>query len=213
MSDTEDFFKDTTPAEIPTELPAIAGDMGSLMQQANFLSQSTIIPEAYRNKPANCLIALEFANRIGCNFLTAAQSLYIISGKPSWSSQFLISAWNTCGRYTSIKYQMFGTEKDGNEFGCIAYSTEIESGERLESPKITIGMANGEGWSKKNGSKWIHLKPLMLRYRAAAFLIRLYAPELTFGLHTREEMEDIVNVTPSKKSKAEEAWENNNGSI
>ena len=108
---------------------------------------------------------------------------------------------------------MFGTEKDGNEFGCIAYSTEIESGERLESPKITIGMANGEGWSKKNGSKWIHLKPLMLRYRAAAFLIRLYAPELTFGLHTREEMEDIVNVTPSKKSKAEEAWENNNGSI
>ena len=211
MSDTEDFFKDTTPAEIPTDLPALAGDMGNLMQQANFLSQSTIIPEAYRNKPANCLIALEFANRIGCNFLTVMQGVYTIQGRPSWSSQFLISAWNTCGRFTPIKYKMFGTEADGMDFGCVAYSTEIETGEVLESPKITMQMAKDEGWSTKNGSKWRTMSSLMIRYRAAAFLIRLYAPELTFGIHTREEVEDMTNVTPQKKSKAEEAWENNNG--
>jgi hypothetical protein len=209
----DDFFNTPAVAETTTELPAIAGDMGNLMQQANFLAQSTIIPEAYRNKPANCLIALEFSNRIGCNFLTAAQSLFIIQGRPSWSSQFLISAWNTCGRYTPIKYKMFGEEEDGDAFGCIAYSKEIETGELVEGPKVTVGMANGEGWTKKNGSKWIHLKPLMIRYRAATFLIRLYAPELTFGLHTREEVEDITNVTPQRESLAENAWKEKNASI
>ena len=104
---------------------------------------------------------------------------------------------------------MFGTEADGMDFGRVAYSTEIETGEVLESPKITMQMAKDEGWSTKNGSKWRSMAPLMIRYRAAAFLIRLYAPELTFGIHTREEVEDMTNVTPQKKSKAELAWEEN----
>jgi hypothetical protein len=41
---------------------------------------------------------------------------------------------------------------------------------------------------------------LMLRYRAAAFFARLYAPDITLGMLTVEEAEDIVtvrNVTPN----------------
>lgn len=201
MSDTEDFFNE--PAEINTELPAITTDMGNLMQQADFLSRSNIIPATYQRKPENCFLALEFANRIGCNVMTVMQNMYQIQGRPSWSSQFLISTWNTCGRYTPIKYKI---SDDGNS--CVAYSTEIETGEVLEGPKITMQMAKEEGWSTKNGSKWKTMPELMIRYRAAAFLIRLYAPELTFGIHTREEIEDITiqNVTPQRESVAEKAW-------
>ena len=119
----DDFFKTPAPVETPEiNMPAIAGDMNGLMQQAQFLSNSTIIPATYQRKPENCFIALEFAQRIGCNFMTVMQNMYSIKGKPSWSSQFLISTWNTCGRYTPIKYKVFGTEGDGMSFGCIAYS-------------------------------------------------------------------------------------------
>jgi len=202
----DDFFNTPAAAEVNSELPAAVGDMGNLMQQAQFLSNSTIIPATYQRKPENCFIALEFAQRIGCNFMTVMQNMYSISGRPSWSSQFLISTWNTCGKYTPIKYKMIGTEADGMAFGCIAYSKEIETGEILESPKITMQMAKDEGWLTKNGSKWRTMSNLMIRYRAAAFLIRLYAPELTFGLHTREEVEDITNVTPQRESLAEKKW-------
>jgi hypothetical protein len=51
------------------------------------------------------------------------------------------------------------------------------------------------------------LPELMLRYRAAAFLIRTYAPELTMGLHTAEEQYDITNVTPQRESRLEMALE------
>src|SRR5690606_28728464 len=52
-------------------------------------------------------------------------------------------------------------------------------------------MAHAEGWVSKNGSKWKTMPELMIRYRAAAFFGRLYAPEITMGMHTQEEVMDI----------------------
>jgi hypothetical protein len=61
-------------------------------------------------------------------------------------------------------------------------------------------MAKAEGWSTKNGSKWLTMPELMLRYRAAAFFARLYAPDITLGMMTAEEVVDIASerdVTPA----------------
>jgi hypothetical protein len=136
----EDFFAE--PVSPTADLAPLQGDMGKLQQAAEFLSQSTIIPAAYQNKPANVFIAMEFAQRIGCNFMTVAQNLDIIQGKPSWSSKFLISVANECGKYTPIRYEMLG-EEDADSWGCRAYMTEISTGDKLTGPKITIKMANG----------------------------------------------------------------------
>jgi hypothetical protein len=59
-------------------------------------------------------------------------------------------------------------------------------------------MAKKEGWFNRNGSKWQTMPELMLRYRAATFFSRLYCPEITMGMHSREEVEDITyeEVTP-----------------
>jgi len=51
-------------------------------------------------------------------------------------------------------------------------------------------MARAEGWSTKSGSKWKTMPELMLMYRAAAFLIRTYAPELSMGLPSEDELFD-----------------------
>ena len=83
-------------------------------------------------------------------------------------------------------------EKGKPSWGCIAYATDKESGETLESIEVTMQMAADEGWSTKSGSKWKTMPELMLRYRAAAFFTRLYCPEISMGLHTSEEMEDIA---------------------
>jgi hypothetical protein len=53
-------------------------------------------------------------------------------------------------------------------------------------------MANAEGWVSKAGSKWKTMPELMMRYRAAAFFGRLYAPEITMGMHSVEEVVDIT---------------------
>ena len=79
---------------------------------------------------------------------------------------------------------------DGDNRSCIAWTTD-KTGERLEGPPASIAMAKAEGWYAKNGSKWKTMPELMLRYRAAAFFGRLYAPDVLNGMHATEEVEDI----------------------
>ena len=154
-------------------------------RQAKALSVSSLVPEAYRGNIANCLVALEIAHRIGASPLLVAQNLHIIHGRPSWSSQFIIAALNSCDRFSPLRFKM----TDG---GCIAWATDKDNGEVLEGPEVTLEMAEAEGWSTKNGSKWKTLPDLMLRYRAAAFFGRLYAPDVLMGMHSADEVEDFA---------------------
>jgi hypothetical protein len=55
-------------------------------------------------------------------------------------------------------------------------------------------MAKAEGWTKKNGSKWLTMPEQMFMYRAGAFWSRVYAPELSLGMSTAEEIIDTVGI-------------------
>jgi hypothetical protein len=212
-----------------------------LMQRAaKMLAYSTLVPVAYRSQKEikeygkvtgyeeqpsalpNCVVALNMAQRMGADPLMVMQNLYIVEGRPSWSSQFIIAAINSCGRYTPLRFQLSeqaearpveymetkwtkgaGGKSEKQEVKrtisvanrtCIAWAIEKETGERLESPVISIDMAVAEGWLTKNGSKWQTMPEVMLRYRAAAFFGKLYAPELLMGLQTSEEAHDIIEM-------------------
>jgi hypothetical protein len=160
-----------------------------MQRKAKIYSESSLVPDAYKKSIGNVLIATNMAERMGADILMVMQNLYIVHGRPGWSAQFLIACFNSCGRFTAIKYAFGG---DGDDYGCIAYATELASGERIEGVRVTIGMAKAEGWSTKNGSKWKTMPDLMLRYRSATFLIRCTAPEIGLGLQTAEEIHDTI---------------------
>ena len=159
-------------------------------RMAKLLCASTIVPESYRNNLGDAVIALEMSNRIGANPLAVMQNLYIVHGRPAWSSQFLIACVNASGRFSPLRYSMSG---EGDDYGRVAWAND-RGGERLEGPRVTIAMAKAEGWHGRNGSKWRTMPDLMLRYRAATLFARLYAPELTMGIQTDDEIIDIAPV-------------------
>ena len=164
---------------------------------AKMLSLSTIVPKDYQNNISNCIIALNMAQRIGADPLMTMQNLVIVQGRPTWSSQFLIATFNTCGRFSAIRYEFFG-EKGTDEYGCRATATELSTGEKLVGTDVTIAIAKSEGWYNRNGSKWKTMPQQMLMYRAAAWFIRAIAPELSMGLHTQEEIIDASVVETIK---------------
>ncbi|MGX4756842.1 hypothetical protein [Acinetobacter baumannii] len=209
---------------------------------AKMLSASTLVPEQYRqtikvktgkdqygnmtyreepnpNGLANCVIALNMASRLNADPLMVMQNLYLIEGRPSWSSQFIMAAINSCGRFSALRFELEDLGEKEIEYtetvwenrskknvvkkitirdlSCVAFAVERETGERIESSKITMEMAVKEGWYGKNGSKWQTMPEQMLRYRAASFFGRVYAPELLMGLRSsEEEQERIIDVTP-----------------
>lgn len=200
----EENKSEVVPAQNSPQLQAFASMSGFEIAQrmAKALAESDLVPQIYRGKLPNCLVALELSQRCQASVLMVMQNLFVIQGKPSWSSQYIIAAINSCGKFSPLRFRMEGTEK------CTAYAIEHRTGEVLEGPAVTMAMAKAEGWSTKAGSKWITMPELMLRYRAAAFFGRLYAPELLMGIQTKEEVEDVIETTgkpvPASGNKADE---------
>jgi hypothetical protein len=159
-------------------------------RMAKALASSSIVPAEYRGNIANVMVAMEYAHRLGASVLAVMQNLDVINGRPSLRSTFLIGTVNACGRFTPLRPRWEG-KQGTDEWGCRAVATDRESGEECVGPLVTIGIAKLEGWHGRKGSKWITLPELMLTYRAAAFWTRVFAPELSLGLHTTDELEDV----------------------
>jgi hypothetical protein len=188
--------------ENKTELTETAAPLSSFemaQRQAKALSASDLVPQQYRGNVANTLVALEIANRIGASPLMVMQNLNIIHGRPSWGSSFIIAAINGSGKFTALRF--VGDLSKGIKAVC----QEKATGELLEGPTVTMDMAKAEGWLDKAGSKWKTMPELMMRYRAAAFFGRLYAPEITMGMHSTEEVVDIQHEEPKAVAAINEA--------
>ena len=243
MSNPQTLQSLQNPGPREASLPAVAPGFGSLqsfelMQRAaKLLSSSDLVPESYRaliekknykgeitkslENPralANCVVALNMAQRMGADPLMVMQNLYIVEGRPSWSSQWIIAAINGCGRFSPLRFdikpggrktvervetvwengdkQRKVVKVEIDDLVAVAWALEKETGERLESPPVSIELAVKEGWFTKNGSKWQTMPEVMLRYRTASFFGKLYAPELLMGLQSAEEMQDVIEVFP-----------------
>lgn len=84
---------------------------------------------------------------------------------------------------------------------CIAYTTAKGSNDILESTPVDIKMAIVERWYTKEGSKWPTMPKQMLIYRAASFWTNTYAPELSMGMKTTEELQDTIDIDYEDLSK------------
>ena len=157
-------------------------------QMAQALSQSTIVPKDYQGNQANAMVAIEIANRLQTSPLMVMQNLYVISGRPSWSAQFLIASVNGSGKYDMELQYDEKSDKDGKPFSCQCWT--MKDGRKVSGPVIDMEMAKAEGWYGKAGSKWKTMPQIMLRYRAASFFARMNCPEMTLGFYTKEEAID-----------------------
>lgn len=167
------------------------------MRTAKAYNASTMVPMNYRGQEnlGNCVIACDMAARMGVSPMAVMQNMAVVQGRPSWSGQALISFVNATGKFTPLRFEEVGEPmKQGWKVRAWAYELNPDGshGQKLESDWITTDMVNQEGWSKKNGSKWLTMPRQMARYRAGAFFQRVYAPELAMGCLTQEEAEDIA---------------------
>jgi hypothetical protein len=182
--------------DVQIQRESAAFDM--LQRQAKMFASSSLVPKEFQGNIANCAIGIGIAKRLGADPFMVLQNVDIIHGRPSFRATFLIAMVNSSGRFEPLQYRMDGTEGTGDR-SCVAWAKSKDDGTVLDGPKITLAMAKAEGWSTKAGSKWITMPELMLRYRAAAFFARLYAPDITLGMMTAEEAHDLPmrDVTPS----------------
>jgi hypothetical protein len=167
-------------------------NLNGLWRLATVYSNSKLVPDHFRNSPNDCFIALQMAMRCRVDPFAFLQSCYTVHGKPGVEAKLAIAILNASGQIRGrIKYKLEGT---GDKRRCTASAIVAETGDEV-SHTVSMEQAVAEGWTKKNGSKWLTLPDLMLRYRSAIFLIRTTFPEVLMGLLAIDELQDIDGST------------------
>ena len=133
------------------ETTALSNPFGSelnfnaLMKVAEAFSKTSIIPAAYQNKPDDCMIAIDMANRMQVSPMFVMQNLYVVKGKPSWSGQACMSLIKANPEYQNVR-PVYTGEKGTNSWGCYIQAVRRDTGEVVKGPEVTIGIAKAEGW-------------------------------------------------------------------
>lgn len=181
-----------------------------LQRVGKMYASATVIPKDYQNNLGNCMIAVEMAGRMHISPIMVMQNLYIVNGRPAWSSQYIIAMINQSKRYTTpLQFEMTGK---GESLACYAWA-EDHNGHKDIGPEITMTMAKAEGWVDRNGSKWKTMPEVMIRYRAASFFGRMYCSDLLMGIYSRDEVieleegDDGVWVSPAHVADEEQNTE------
>ena len=192
--------------ELSSNVFANAESFKDIFNIGKMFASSSLVPVAYQNKPMDCTIAVDMANRMGVSPMMVMQNLYVVKGKPSWSGQACMSMINASPKFKNAKPVYFG-EKGTDSRGCRIEAIEAETGNLIQGTDVTIKMAKEEGWL--SNTKWKNMPEQMLAYRAAAFFARIYIPNALMGVVVEGEVEDIETnntseITNLLKGKKEE---------
>jgi hypothetical protein len=153
---------------------------------ARVFASSNLVPPHLKGQVADCLIAYQIARRLNEEPLTVFQNIYVVSGRPGWKTEYVIARANKAGVFKErITWEPSGA---GDTLAVTAHATLADSGKAI-SVTCDMKMAKAENWTKN--AKYTSMPEHMLRWRSAAMLIRLYAPEVMLGMPVVEELETL----------------------
>lgn len=174
-----------------------------LFDIGKMFASSSLVPQNYQNRPMDCTIAVDMANRMGVSPMMVMQNLYVVQGKPQWSGQACMSMIRGSKEFKNVR-PIYTGEKGEDSWGCYIRAEYRDTGEIVNGTEVTIRMAKAEKWYEKSGSKWKTIPEQMLAYRAAAFFARVYIPNALMGVYVEGEAEDI---SAEERNKAENPFE------
>lgn len=172
--------------------------MVTAVRMAEYLSNAKIIPQQYQKNPGDCLVAIDFARRMGLSPVTVMQQSQMVRGNFTWKGSACKAMVDASRKFVNSRYETCGKPGAMN-WGCRLVAERVKPYCTVCGPWVTMQMAKDEGWIDKDGSKWKTMPELMMRYRAASFFAKTECPEVLMGFSTAEEIEDITPQAPPEE--------------
>jgi len=161
--------------------PWLPQTFDQLIQFAESLANSHLVPKSYQGKRDDCLVALQFGAFMGIHPMQALQNIAVINGRPSlWGDAVLalVRASPLC--------ESVSEKREGDTAIC----TVKRRGEAPQTRTFSVNDARRAGlWSKPG--PWRDYPARMLQMRARSFALRDVFPDVLLGIHITEEVQDI----------------------
>lgn len=156
-------------------------------RMANMFAASDLVPKDYRQKPENCMVAMQMGAEIGLKPMQALQGIAVINGRPSiWGD----ALWSLVQSSPVVK-----DCSESFDDATMTATCSIHRRGRSEPTVATFSRADAEkaGLWGKDGP-WKGYPKRMLKMRARAFAARDAVPDVLKGLCPAEEAYDIIDV-------------------
>ena len=159
-------------------------NMMEAMEFSTAMSKSQMVPQAYRGKPEDILVAIQMGYEVGLAPMQALQNIAVISGKPTvWGDALLA----LCKKHPAWRGM---TEQIDGETAICTIKRALENGEiETISSKFSRDDALKAGLLNKAGP-WKAYPKRMLALRARGFALRDSFPDAIKGMITTEEAMD-----------------------
>jgi hypothetical protein len=150
------------------------------LEMADRLAVADLLPTAYRRKPANVLVAIEYGDALGMPPIVAMNMIHVIEGKPTLSAQAIGGLVRRAGHKLRVHW-------DGKAMRATA---EII---RADDPDFTFtttwDMERARAAKLTGKGVWQQYPDAMLKARAITEVARDACPEALFGVaYTAEEL-------------------------
>lgn len=174
-----------------TELATIqpTNDLTAQMEFSRVVSSASMLPDNYRNKPADIMLAVGLGQSMG---LSPAESLYrisVIKGKPTAGAELIAANVRKAGHRLRVAT---------DEQAVSVTATII----RADDPEFAFEVKRDMDWAKSmglaSGQNYQKQPITMLQWRAITACARLACPEALYGVsHTPDEMGDFGDERPA----------------
>lgn len=150
------------------------------MEWADRLSTADLLPAAYRRKPANVLVAIEYGDALGMPPIVAMNMIHVIEGKPTLSAQAIGGLVRRAGHKLRVRW-------DGTKMRATAEVVRADDPDFTFTATWDMDRARSAGLTGKG--VWKQYPDAMLKARAITEVARDACPEALFGVaYTPEEL-------------------------
>ncbi len=155
----------------PTAMPA-------KLDYARQLAASGLLPDDYKQKPANLLWAIEFAEMLDLSPMAAITGVHVIKGKPSASAGLMSALVRRAGHKLRVR---------GDDTSATA--SIVRSDDPEYAFEVTWTMERAKTAGLLSNDNWKKYPAAMLSARAITECARLACQEALLGIaHTPEEL-------------------------
>lgn len=169
------------------------------LQHAQVVAQSSLIPDGYRNQPANILWAMDLADALGVPFPQVMQTMVVMRGRMTMSADLMAAIVRRAGHKLRVREQ-----------GMSVTAALL----RRDDPDYEFTVTWDEAKARRAGlwgqrGPWSQYPAQMLRSRAITEVCRQGASDALAGtIYAPEELEDSASPaapSPATNDPAERA--------
>jgi len=163
---------------------------------AKMIAASQFAPKAFKGRPEDILIAMEYGQSVGLAPLPASQNIAVINGKPGLYGDGLLAVCSGRPDFEDMTETPLTDDKDN----VMGYECTVKrKGREPVMRSFTIDDAKKAGLWGKQGP-WTQYSSRMLQMRARGFALRDSFADALGGVALAEELEDYPkekDITPN----------------